>query len=769
MMIRFVFIVCGLFVMSISVFGQDNLSKELSESFKKYDLVKIDNKVVIEKAKSEQPIEIQAYGREFTFVLTPNDLRAKNYRAIESTSSGERELERTEIITYKGKLTSDPDSEVRFTVTEENIEGFIYTGVDKFFVNQARNFSKSAQKNDVVVYGDDDLIKTVDLSDDAKTPSADVEGKMDYGLDIIKSYIYGADKMADVSESTAAADLRTIEVDTEADYQWVTQAGGASAANNEILGILNLVDGIYERDLNLSITVNFQHAWTTADPYSAASSSALLDSFLGYWNTNYLRAQYPRDIAHLFTGKFSNQGIAYQGITCRIPDASYGVTARSGSVNHLITAHEIGHNLGAEHVDNSGSCATSIMIPVLSGNVTGFCDVSKAQIQNFVATHGVCLTTGGTTPTPTPTPNPTPTPVTCTYSITTTNQSFSSSGGTGSVGVLAPSGCSWTAVSNQSFITIVSGATGSGNGTVNYSVVVNNGVARTGTITIAGRIFTVNQAAAAAPSYEADVASRPNGDGVILSDDVVQVRRFSNGTHTADQTTSEFQRADSAPFASRGDGKILSDDVVQARRYQNGTNPKQLVGGPVAQSAAGQTAVDTIAGILSNTVYKNAVNETLREVRVESTTASAGQMMTVNIRFNAQGDEAEYGFVLSYDQTKLSNPVIGAGFAGASVRSCNRATAGQINCSIGGFPTNSPTSSDTGIGEIETGSNQILITVTFTIAANAPVGTTPLALTNVNASSDAPVLFTPTAANGTVTIPAPDCRRGRDMRSRCNN
>ena len=751
-MIRFVFIICGLFVMSISVFGQDNLSKELSESFKKYDLVKIDNKVVIEKAKSEQPIEIQAYGREFTFVLTPNDLRAKNYRAIESTSSGERELERTEIITYKGKLTSDPDSEVRFTVTEENIEGFIYTGVDKFFVNQARNFSKSAQKNDVVVYGDDDLIKTVDLSDDAKTPSADVEGKMDYGLDIIKSYIYGADKMAEISDSAAAADLRTIEVDTEADYQWVTQAGGASAANNEILGILNLVDGIYERDLNLSITVNFQHAWTTADPYSAASSSALLDSFLGYWNTNYPRAQYPRDIAHLFTGKLSNQGIAYQGITCRIPDAAYGVTARSGSVNHLITAHEIGHNLGAEHVDNSGSCATSIMIPVLSGNVTGFCDVSKAQIQNYVAANGSCLTTGGTTPTPTPTPNPTPTPVTCTYSITTTNQIFSSSGGAGNVGVLASSGCSWTAVSNQSFITIVSGATGSGNGTVNYSVAVNNGVARTGTITIAGRIFTVNQAAAAAPSYEADVASRPNGDGVILSDDVVQVRRFSNGTHTADQTTSEFQRADSAPFASRGDGKILSDDVVQARRYQNGTNPKQLVGGPVAQSAGGQTTFDTIAGILSNTVSKNAVNETLREVRVESTTASAGQMMTVNIRFNAQGDEAEYGFVLSYDQTKLSNPVIGAGTAGASVRSCNIATAGQINCSLGGFPNNNPTSSDAGIGEIAAGTNQLLITVQFTVAANASVGETPLTLSNLNASSDAPQLFTPTATNGNVTI-----------------
>nr|MBA2736450.1 carboxypeptidase regulatory-like domain-containing protein [Pyrinomonadaceae bacterium] len=65
------------------------------------------------------------------------------------------------------------------------------------------------------------------------------------------------------------------------------------------------------------------------------------------------------------------------------------------------------------------------------------------------------------------------------------------------------------------------------------------------------------------------------------------------------------------------------------------------------------------------------------------------------------------------------------------------------------------TSSDSGIGEIAAGNNQILITVTFTVAANAPVGATSPALSNVNASSDAPQLFTPTATNGMVTILAP--------------
>jgi hypothetical protein len=54
--------------------------------------------------------------------------------------------------------------------------------------------------------------------------------------------------------------------------------------------------------------------------------------------------------------------------------------------------------------------------------------------------------------------------------------------------------CDWTAVSNDPFITITGGASGTGNGEVNYTVPGNtNTVALTGTTTIAGQTFTVNQ------------------------------------------------------------------------------------------------------------------------------------------------------------------------------------------------------------------------------------------------------------------------------------
>src|SRR5687767_2706493 len=62
---------------------------------------------------------------------------------------------------------------------------------------------------------------------------------------------------------------------------------------------------------------------------------------------------------------------------------------------------------------------------------------------------------------------------TCTYSISPTSASVAAAGGTGTVNVTAGAGCAWTAASNASFITIAGGTSGSGSGTVTYSVASN--------------------------------------------------------------------------------------------------------------------------------------------------------------------------------------------------------------------------------------------------------------------------------------------------------
>jgi hypothetical protein len=91
--------------------------------------------------------------------------------------------------------------------------------------------------------------------------------------------------------------------------------------------------------------------------------------------------------------------------------------------------------------------------------------------------------------------------VPCSYSISPTAQNVGASGGTGNtITVTTQAGCAWTAASTVSWITINSGSSGSGNGSVGFSVTANTSAARTGTITVAGQTFTVNQAATVSPS-----------------------------------------------------------------------------------------------------------------------------------------------------------------------------------------------------------------------------------------------------------------------------
>lgn len=97
-------------------------------------------------------------------------------------------------------------------------------------------------------------------------------------------------------------------------------------------------------------------------------------------------------------------------------------------------------------------------------------------------------------PPPTPPSPPTPPPApACTYSISPTEDFVLANDGAGLVNISTTSTCRWTAASNVAWMTISSTASGTGNGWVTYRFEFNLGPPRTGTLTIAGRTFTVRQ------------------------------------------------------------------------------------------------------------------------------------------------------------------------------------------------------------------------------------------------------------------------------------
>ena len=63
------------------------------------------------------------------------------------------------------------------------------------------------------------------------------------------------------------------------------------------------------------------------------------------------------------------------------------------------------------------------------------------------------------------------------------------------IAVTATAGCGWNVSNSIAWVQITNGASGVGNGTVNFSVVGNTGVRRSAQMTVAGQAFTVSQGA----------------------------------------------------------------------------------------------------------------------------------------------------------------------------------------------------------------------------------------------------------------------------------
>lgn len=88
--------------------------------------------------------------------------------------------------------------------------------------------------------------------------------------------------------------------------------------------------------------------------------------------------------------------------------------------------------------------------------------------------------------------------IACALDISPKAKSFTASGGTDSVSVIAGGGCAWTAVSNDNWISLTGATSGTGDSLVTYSVAVYTGtIQRTGTLTVAGQTFTVTQSGVA--------------------------------------------------------------------------------------------------------------------------------------------------------------------------------------------------------------------------------------------------------------------------------
>jgi hypothetical protein len=429
----------------------------------------------------------------FDLALAPHDMRAANYRAEAWGDNGVRVLERAPVRTYKGYVRGSSEAQVRLTIDETTVEGLIITPDRSFFIEPARHYSKAATKTDFLFYDEASIKQSpgecgLTLAEEVRTGIATVDNQSG-----------SATKGATIEK--AFGPPLEISIATEADFEYYTTFGSnVTTANNEILGIMNQVEGIYDTQLGLQFNIIFSRVWDTAsDPYTSPvppateiSASTALNEFRTYYNANAPAGAAGRDIAHMWAGRdFTGGtiGIAFRpGFECPDAGVAYGISQNITGNRAGLSAHEIGHNFNAAHPNQLNpvppDCNTSmtIMNSFITSSTT-FCQFSRDQITNHSASNVACLTRL--------------TPPGCTYSISPSIQPFGTAGGNSSVNVTAGTGCNWAVAEGASWLTITSGEMGTGNGIVNYSVTANSAGPREVLADIAGQQLRVTQAASA--------------------------------------------------------------------------------------------------------------------------------------------------------------------------------------------------------------------------------------------------------------------------------
>lgn len=361
--------------------------EDLNRAFRKHELFKLSTSAVARQVRTTGQISLVSDNRAYTLVLMPNDLRAPDYHAEKTGPDGEkREVKKGDVRTFKGFVRGMDDALARFTIDETSFEGMILATGATYFVEPANRYSPSASNEDFVLYDETDVINKQTVSCD---------------LALHERVNTAIEQLAPKAEAPGA--LRIVELATEADFEMVTQFGGVAQANAEILGVLNQADAVYQRDLMLTLSVTFQHGWTTPDGFSLAGQSAFLTSFRDYWNQNYpsTNQQYQRDTAHMWTGKqtYFGQGRASLGVVCLNPTVAYGwsSTFPVAPQKIILPAHEIGHNFNATHVETVAGCANTIMIAISDNNTQlVFCPFSINEITAFVNANNGCLSVRNT-------------------------------------------------------------------------------------------------------------------------------------------------------------------------------------------------------------------------------------------------------------------------------------------------------------------------------------------------------------------------------------
>ena len=311
--------------------------------------------------------QFDAYGRRFAMDLVSNE-------RLVARMSAARKQDLSQARLLRGKLAGNARSWVRLTRFDGRVEGAIWDGNDLYAVTSfdrvAPYLSTPLRVADIqtVVYRLSDTLNALPAAFCASAPAVS-------GLPSNNGLVQYRKLMSELSASSLLSTPLTREIEISLISDAAFRASYTNS-NTEMLARFNIAEGIFGEQTGLLLAAtDVQAAPAAPDPFTSTVPSTLLDQLSTYRRGN--SAALARGIAHLVTGKDldgDTAGIARISGAC---DADNGVSLSEGwlqtGLAGLVMAHELAHNLGAEHDGVAGqACAatpqTFLMSPALNGS-----------------------------------------------------------------------------------------------------------------------------------------------------------------------------------------------------------------------------------------------------------------------------------------------------------------------------------------------------------------------------------------------------------------
>lgn len=243
---------------------------------------------------------------------------------------------------FTGVIEGEDDSWVRMNLSKTRLNGVFSKDGDRFKVSTDR-------------YG---AINVAPLADNHEQPGSQ------------------GSRIRSVASLTQTPVTRIANIAIVVDSQYNERFGGEGV--DKALSIINAVDGIYREEFALGLKVSkiINVVDKNSDPfkYGPVPIEQMLRNFREYRRSS----EYLSDVSlvHLFTGNTNTDepvGLAWIDTACRKDGYDVGI---STPYRHdiLLAAHEIAHNLGAQH-DSETACVAErdkVMWPYISSNTSQY-------------------------------------------------------------------------------------------------------------------------------------------------------------------------------------------------------------------------------------------------------------------------------------------------------------------------------------------------------------------------------------------------------------